>query len=123
MLGPVEYFDFKEDDMTLPFGKVARAGFSKRKSFEHEKEVRGIIRLEDSPDNPQEILSAERVWNLQKHLSKGIDAEVDLNELIIEIVLSPLSKVWVDDLVRAVAERFGLGNCIRKSSLSGTPVY
>jgi len=97
--------------------------FSKRKSFSHEKEVRGIIRVENPLRDPKEIFSQEHVWGLQKQLPTGINAKVDLVELVSEIVLSPFSQEWFDELVKATAERRGLGKIIRKSNLSKKPIY
>jgi hypothetical protein len=123
MLGPVEYLDFDNDDMQLPMGTHAMPQFSKRKSFSHEKEVRGIIRVENPLRDPKEIFSHEQVWGLQKQLPTGINVKIDLVELVSEIVLSPLSQDWFDELVKAAAGRRGLEKLVRKSSLSKKPIY
>lgn len=123
MLGPVEYLDFEKDDMTLPFGMTARPGFLKRKSFEHEKEVRAMIRMEKHPEDPNLIFSAEWVQSLYEQMPPGIIASVDLPRLIKGIYVSPLAPSWLLDLVQTLADRHGLENLVRKSRLLGDPTF
>ena len=119
-----EYFDFKKDDMTLPFGLMGRPGFSKRKEFEHEKEVRGMVRQVKFPENLKDLYSDEYADELAKVLPKGIEIEVDLVELISQIVLSPFSEEWYFQLVRSIAMSHGLGDLVQRSTLDdNTPVY
>jgi hypothetical protein len=123
VLGPVEYLDFKKDDMTLPFGKKARVGFLKRKSFEHEKEVRGLFQIQEDIVGPTLVLNAEYLDGLKRSLPPGINAPVSLKRLIRQIYISPLAPEFFRDLVRTVAKRHGLAKLVRESSLCGEPVF
>jgi len=123
MLGPVEYLDFERDGMTLPFGRTARPGFLKRKSFEHEKEVRGMIRIDEYPEDLNLIHSPKWVRSLAEKVPRGISVSVDLARLIERIYVSPLAPSWFVDLVQTLASRHGLANLVRPSRLLGEPDY
>jgi len=123
ILGPVEYLDFEKEDGTLPFGKKARPGFLKRKSFEHEKEVRGMIYFEEYPQDPNLIRSPEYVQSLRESRPPGIDVRVELKRLIQEIYISPLSAAYFRDVVSILTDRHGLADLIHPSALLGDPVY
>jgi hypothetical protein len=123
MLGPVEYLDFEKDDMTLPFGKRARPGFLKRKSFEHEKEVRAMLVVEEHPEDPKMIFSREWLESLKEKMPRGINLNADLKRLIQRIHVGPLAPSWFVDLVQMVADRRGLAHLVCKSKLLGDPVY
>lgn len=123
MLGPVEYFDFEQDDMSLTFGLVGRPGFSKRKAFEHEREVRGMIRLKDIPDNLDHFLSNERIDGLKRSMPLGVGAHIDLTKLIHKIYTNPHATDWFLDLVQLLVGRHGLGDTVCESTLRGHPEY
>jgi hypothetical protein len=123
MLGPVEYLDLERDDMTLPFGKRARPGFLKQKSFEHEKEVRAMLVVEEHPEDPNLISSREWVESLKEKMPPGINMKADLKRLIQRIHVGPLASSWFMELVQIVAGRRGLAHLVCKSKLLGDPVY
>lgn len=123
MLGPVEYFDFTKDDMSLPMGLCGRPGFSKREAFSHEREVRGIVSVDDYPDDPERIFTESYLNELASRLPRGVQVPVDLGRLVLEIVVAPLSKDWFLDVVMSFVDRKGLGELVRKSALLGDPVY
>jgi len=124
MLGPIEYFDFDNDDMSLPAGLVGRPGFSKRRAFEHEREIRGMVRIEDpSMRWPVDILSEQHIEDLAAQLPAGVQVPVDLCELVSEIVVAPASAPWFNELVQVIAERRGLAHVVRSSRLLEPPVY
>ena len=110
--------------MTLPFGKMGSPGFSKRKSFEHEREVRGIIQYEkDFLKNPALVFSPDCIQQLLDTQPKGLPLDTDLNSFITAIYVSPLSPPRFFDLVKNQADRHGLGDLVQKSKLLGEPVY
>lgn len=123
MLGPVEYLDFETHDMKLPFGKTARPGFLKRKSFEHEKEVRAMVRFEKYPDNANDIFSPEWVKSLAEELPRGVNLSADLRQLIKRIHVSPSAAGWFLDLVKTASARVGMGDLVQRSDMLGEPVY
>ncbi|SRR6266568_5181702 len=124
ILGPVEYIDFENHDMRLrPFGTRIRPGFAKRKSFEHEKEVRGVILLD--PVNHGQTLEVNEasLQRLRDERPVGILVRVNLKVLIQSIVISPLARPYVEELVRVITKRSSLYKLVRKSGLIGVPRY
>ena len=114
-IGTVQYVDYErdwipEDHPLLPF-------LYKRKSFEHESEIRAIINL-----SPVESLRVERVLsNAPKH---GIQKEVNLSKLIHRIYIAPHSAPWLFDLVKNVSITYGLANIeVIQSSLEKEPFF
>ncbi len=123
LLGPIDYFDFESDDMTLPFGKAGRPGYSKRLYFEYEREVRGMITLDDYPEPPEKIFSEDHIVSLAEKLDTGIEVQVDLNVLISAIYVGPLASEGFLRDVRTVSEQHGLGHLIHRSTMQGEPVF
>jgi hypothetical protein len=123
MLGPVEYLDFANDSMLLPGGLTARPGFTKQKSFEHEKEVRGMIQIQIHPSNPNLVFSPDYVERLKTELPSGISAKVNVQRLVQKVYVSPLAPAWFEVLVRNASTRAGLANVISKSDLIHDPIY
>lgn len=123
LLGPVEYFDYGSDDMSLPMGLTGRVGFSKMIAFEHEREIRGIVRIDDQPNNPNEIFSEAYSEELAERLPNGVEVPIDLHALIERIVVAPKSDLWFKKHVQLTAERRGLAQAVRSSELLEPPVY
>jgi hypothetical protein len=123
ILGPVEYFDFDKDDMIVPMGLKGRVGYSKRKTFSHEREARAMIHLVYQPGDTNDLFSATHLDHLRQARPVGIGRPVDLKRLIAEIYISPLSPEWFADVVQRVSHRHGIGELVKPSGLLGDPVY
>jgi hypothetical protein len=125
ILGQVEYADFDNHDMRRDTGAhtVIRPGHLKLKSFEYEREVRGIIIAEFIVDGTTHIMDDTSLERQRLQQPLGISAKVDLKGLIQSIVVSPTAKSYVEELVRIVAKRHGLDHLVCKSDLLKTPVY
>lgn len=74
--------------------------FYKRKSFEHEREVRALIISRST----KEIFSSEAPQ------PPILSVRVDLTKLINEVHISPAAPPWICDLVREVLKRYQLSN-------------
>jgi hypothetical protein len=128
VISPIEYLDFDIDDMTLRpiskgFGRHANPGFLKRKSFEHEHEVRGAIDWLDHSKMPSKIPMRKFAEFCRLANPRGISVNVNLKQLIEEIYLSPLAHSHFEDVVRSLAELHGLGDRVRLSKMAGIPVF
>lgn len=123
-VGRVSYIDFETGDISesnslTPF-------LQKRKSFEHESEVRAVNVdlpippfLED-PDLPWEPTTLD----LSKPTYEtGAYRDVDISRLIHEVIVAPYADYWFVELVKSVAFRYGLQAPIRKSSLADEPTW
>ena len=122
-IGEVQYIDYDsekipEDDLLSPY-------LHKRKSFEHERELRAIIQHippEVSLENLPNFLGNETpTW--PDMCDTGIYYDVDLNLLIQEVVIDPSAPDWLLDLVNSVADRYDLQAAIKKSRLAALPTW
>lgn len=116
----VQYIDFDKDEIpelrNTP-GKVSNLYFYKRRSFEHEKEIRALfISSEHAPKN----FAMEYGMELRK-LGKWVP--VDLTNLIEAIYVSPACPDWYYQLVRKVVSKYQLQCDVRRSSLEKDPVH
>lgn len=111
-LGEVQYIDYERD--WLPEGNLFYPFVHKRKSFEHERELRAIF----------DEMSAN-VGNLSvRNPKKGQLIEVSLDGLIEAVYVAPTAPSWFRDLVEAVTGKYGFAHKpIYRSSLGQDPVY
>lgn len=110
-LGKVEYIDY--DQWTPPAipgeGKSIFSSvepfFWKRLSFQHENELRAILKQECSEED-----------------QSGINVKVNLRELLDSVYLFPDSKDWFLRLARTLIDKFGLAEIeLKRSSLGERP--
>jgi len=88
----------------------------KRKSFEHEREVRAIIPPAGLTFSSKQTSAGPRA-SVSQHKKHGIHVPVRMNDLVTEVVLSPTAPAWVTQTVSHVAIKFGLKAPVRKSTL------
>lgn len=100
-LRSVQYIDYNNPNVFENFD-VYFPYQCKRKSFEHEREVR-VITSEVGEGNI------------------GVYCNVDIETLLEEVFVAPDSEDWFLELVGLVISRYGLGRNVRRSSLSETP--
>ena len=115
--GTVTYIDYSTEGFR-PESQFTPYLF-KRKSFEHEREVRLICRIPENLDwSPYPI--PQRPDKVNRW---GVLVTVDLDLLIDEIYISPLSPKFLKDAVQAVCDRFGVPKRITQSRLTDAPKY
>jgi len=112
-LGIVNYIDyesewFPKDDTMWPF-------VHKRKSFEHERELRAII--QDIP-----VVDSFKKPGLPNPESGRI-VPINLTDLIEFVYVSPDSSVWFHNLVKDVTEKYNFTFEVRQSHLAKDPVF
>ncbi len=112
-LGLVNYIDYEKE--WLPEGNTFYPFVHKRKSFEHEREVRAIIQEFPVEDN--------RIALGKKNQISGIKIEVDVNVLIKRIYVSPVTQDWIVELTKEVARKFDIIAPVQKSNLYSSPVF
>lgn len=100
-IGLVDYVDYNEDE--IPWNNAFYLALHKRKSFEHEKEIRAIF--------------------MDAHSSTGALVPVDLDVLIEKIYIVPDSPIWIHDLVTKVLSRYNLEKEVVHSGLEERPLY
>lgn len=100
-IGRVKYVDFEEDE--IPWDNVFYLALHKRKSFEHEREVRALI--------------------MNTARGHGGIVPVSLTALIESVYVAPNSPIWIHELLKKVVHRYGLKFEIKHSGLEATPLY
>ncbi len=101
-LGVVRYLDYEHE--RVPRGHEIHPFFCKRKPFDYEREVRALWRTRERSQD-----------DLGRYFS------VSLEHLIEEVVVSPLSEPWLEELVRSVTDRFELALPVVTSSMREPP--
>jgi hypothetical protein len=84
-LGMVRYVNYSSE---YPFNVASFPFICKRKSFEHEKELRAIIMKHPT----------DYVPNTSVRIPNGIEIPVILDSLIEEVYVSPTAEKWFEDL-------------------------
>jgi len=114
-IGMVKYIDFAKE--TIPTGNILFPFMHKRKSFEHESELRALIWTPQYGKN--KIPPGEN-----KHSAdSGIYIPVDLDVLVERIYVAPTAPQWIHDLIRSQVKRFGFDKPVLKSDLAAIPMY
>lgn len=112
-LGKVRYIDYDTD--VIEAGNMLGPFACKRKSFEHEQEVRAIVMK----------------WPTGKHginfemgtIDSGLEIKTDLELLVENIYVAPNAPHWFTDLVQAVVSRYGYDFNVVQSKLNEDPVF
>jgi len=116
-MGFVKYIDYEKD--SIPDGNIFNPFLYKRKSFEHEKELRAIIMKFALAEQTKgkNILYVDPEWI-------GNYVESDLIILIENIVVSPTAPDWFAELIESIMNKFGLMDIeIKQSDLTKDPLY
>jgi hypothetical protein len=107
MFGCVRYIDYARDRFNT--NEVLNYIVHKRKSFEHEREIRAVIY-----DNN---IKFERVE------AKALIVPIDIGNLVEEIFVSPTSQASLSEVVTGLAEKYGLKAPVRQSQVNDPPAY
>ena len=110
-LGSIRYIDY-ENDMLL-MQNLLEPLLHKRKSFEHEKEIRAIINT--LLLNPGGVIAAEQWPN------HGINVDINLQCLLQTIFISPSSQAWYRDIIEQTLSVYGLECPVLHSNLDQSP--
>lgn len=107
-VGQVEYIDYKRG--IIPCHDPVHLLLFKRRSFAGENEIRTITF--QSSKNKKPLLGQKA----------GININVNIDELIEAIYISPFSSEWFFDLVNSIIIRYGLDKRISMSELATKPI-
>lgn len=112
--GKVQYKDFKKEpiEMDHPMDMFVY----KRKSFEHEREIRAIHRIP--------FQYAEEGWindQAESPVKHGLGISCDIRLLIERVYISPTAPSWFEELVRSMCDKYNLNDRVFKSELSELP--
>lgn len=111
-IGEIAYIDYDND--TLPSDHLMERFWHKRKSFEHERELRAILWAPNAQSEDQDLKISE---------GEGVWLPVNLNDLIEVIYVSPTTPTWFGDLVADVVKRYQLTAAVKQSNINATPIF
>ena len=109
----VKYVDYST--FFMPEGNILAPFIHKRKSFEHEREVRAIIQQLPSSGGTID-------WNI-KPPKNGINISVDLNAIIETLYVSPTSPKWFNELAKSIMSTYGYNIPVKQSRLLDDPIF
>jgi hypothetical protein len=113
-IGMVKYIDY--DKEWIPEKNILTPFLYKRRSFEHERELRALLNLSNKTELDNLELPATPAFN-------GKWINVDLRFLIENIFVSPNSPNWYYDLVKDTVSVYKLNINVVRSSLEEQPFY
>ena len=99
-IGRINYIDFRNN-----FADINDSFWFKRKSFEHEKEVRAILQDREAKNGFGKLVP------------------VDLDILIDEVYVSPTSQAWFKDIVSDILLKYDIKKKVIESSMKDEPFY
>ena len=111
-VGTVDYLDYDNDsfDISNTFNSFLR----KRKSFEHERELRAIIdlRIENPGPGPNE-----------EKVEHGKYIPIDILKLIECVYVAPYGPEWVLDLLKSLVTKLNTEITVSSSGLKAKPLF
>ena len=113
-IGRVSYVDYKSD--FIPERYNSSRYLHKRKSFEHEREVRAITSVYSIQDKDLFM----QFYN--DHIG-GTYYVVDLSILIQEVVVAPFAPDWFMELVKSITARYNFNFPVVKSTQADDPTW
>ncbi|GAB1620645.1 DUF2971 domain-containing protein [Agarivorans albus] len=116
-ISSVNYIDYESD--SIEESSILAPFRTKRKSFEHEREIRALIFRGGGEGN-----------NLNSHIelinptiNSGITVPVSLDNLIQDIYISPTASDWFKQLVLNVMKKYTYDFKVSQSMLTNKPYY
>ena len=99
-VGMVKYIDYARE--IIPPGNLLSPFMYKRKSFEHERELRALIW---TPQHGKNMMGNPEQNKFRD--SAGIYVSADLKTLINRVYLAPTTEPWTLELIRNVLHKYG----------------
>lgn len=112
-VGVVNYINYEEQ--WLPEGNTFWPFVHKRKSFEHEREVRAVIQK-----LPSDETGIKTGLPTSEH---GRLVSINPESLVTCVYISPSAPEWFAELVKKVTKHYGFGFEVNQSLLSKKPVF
>lgn len=113
VIGEVRYIDY--DKEKVPTNSLIMPFLRKRKSFEHEREVRALfhdIRIYEDKANRTLHINLEEPEN-----GPGVNVPISVPDLINRVIVAPTAPQWFQELVDSMMPLFGFDLEVRQSRL------
>jgi hypothetical protein len=119
-IGVVHYIDY-EHDVIPGVGANGMATFVyKRKSFEHERELR--IAFWDGVKYSEKLL-AQGGPPVTEPGEPGVRLDIDLLKVVERVLVAPTAQSWFLELVQRVTETYGMKWPVEKSALDAPAIF
>ena len=102
--GSVRYIEYEDSD-EFTVNRVSPF-FHKRLSFKHESEYRAVVSQFEVADGAR--IDSEYVNKIDRKTPSGVAIPINLNDLIQEVVVSPVAGDWMKPLAENVVETYEL---------------
>jgi len=112
-LGVVKYIDYEKE--WIDDGNMLSPFVHKRKSYEHEQEVRALV-IKWPTDEQGFEFDNETIVD-------GLRIKTDIETLIERIYVAPSTPNWFSELVKAVVNRYGYEFKVEHSKLNEKPLF
>ena len=109
-IGKVKYIDY--DSHFIDIGNLLSPFLHKRRSFEHENELRCLVWQNQPPESA--------TFSLE---SGGVKIKIDLTELVEKVYISPSSPSWLTILLKDIIQKFNLNFPLINSRLEDLPMF
>ncbi|HUS76489.1 MAG TPA: hypothetical protein VMY43_10835 [Methanothrix sp.] len=128
LVGQVEYIDY-DNDFMIDDPNPIFTYYYKRKSFEHERELRAVFTRV-----PTEMKTFINLVSIKDNLNIFMDHSIDLdntveiipmnlNTLIEKIYVPPTADDWFKEVIESLLEKFGLNINVERSELNKNPIF
>lgn len=119
-IGEVEYIDFEEDKISKENDNDLLPFMYKRRGFKEENEIRAVVTELPSDRHPgyEGLVGGETLplnWSEQ---ADGLYVNVDVDDLIDEVRISPTSGSWIAETLSEVVSKYDYSFNVNNSSLS-----
>lgn len=118
-IGVVNYISYERDK--IPPGNVFWPLVHKRKSFEHERELRAVWSDLQSVSSAGPAVSSGHEY--QPSPREAIWKQVNLASLVENIFVSPTAKPWFIELVKKTLGTFHVNLAVKPSDLGAEPLF
>ena len=118
-IGIVKYIDYETE--FFPMDNDFIRFLHKRKSFQHEQELRAITsKFPKAPKTNENIPAMDINQETMEH---GIAINIDINTLIQKIYIAPEAPSWHLDLIKGVISKYGYNFDVVQSKLNENPLF
>lgn len=118
-VGTVKYISYERDK--IPFGNSFWPLTYKRRSFEHERELRAVWSdMMSVKDAGPEVAAGLKY---QPAPREAVWKQIDLKGLVENVFISPTAKPWFLELVKKALKTYGFTFPVQQSDLSAEPLF
>ncbi len=112
LIGKVKYRDYKKERLGEKF--ITDRFFYKRKSYEHEEEIRVVLfNLNDEWPSSIQVVETEG----------GVYIKIQIDTLIDKVYVAPNSPDWFRELVENIVRLYGIHKEVIRTSLDDKALY